>query len=61
MKNDCELFICYSNYLKIFLLEEGIRFKVVGLNPDNKRMFWVFIKNEELNNALAKWRLVKDN
>lgn len=53
---DVELFPCYSVPLMKFLTnKKNIRYKLVGLHPETKNTFWVFIRNENLNNALSEW------
>lgn len=53
MKN--KIYCCYSLELRDFLISNGLRYDVVGLNPTSKRMFWGFIKNEKLNIFLNEW------
>lgn len=54
--NNSKLFVCYSVPLMKFLTTNGFRYEVVGLNPDSKKTFWAFIKNEDLNKYLMKWK-----
>lgn len=47
-----------SSQLDFIMMSESshnIRYEVVGLNPNNQQMFWVYIRNKELNNALNLW------
>lgn len=53
MKN--KIYCCYSVKLRDFLISNGLRYDVVGLNPTSKRMFWGFIKNDKLNIFLSVW------
>ncbi len=53
-----ELFACYSLNLRNYIMQQGIRYKIVGLNPTTKKPFWVFIKTEELLNCLTEWSLM---
>lgn len=53
MKN--KIYCCYSVELRDFLISNGLRYDVVGLNPTSKRMFWGFIKNDKLNIFLSIW------
>lgn len=54
--NNIELFSCYSVPLMRFLSEtKKIKYKIVGLHPKTKNTFWVYIRDEELNNALTEW------
>ena len=54
--NNSTLFICYSTPLMKFLTKNGFRYEVVGLNPDSKKTFWVFIRNKALNENLDIWK-----
>ena len=54
---DSKLFPCYSIPMRDFLTSKGIRYELVGLHPKTKDMFWVYIKNELLNNAMQEWSL----
>lgn len=56
---NAELYCCYSLPLRNFLYENGLRYKLVALNPNSKKLFWVYIKNEKLNDLLNKWSAVK--
>ena len=55
-----ELYCCYSLNLRRFLTNNGIEYKLAALNPNSKRMFWVYIRNEELDKALSKWNVKKE-
>lgn len=50
-----KLFCCYSIELRIFLKSKNIKYEICGLNPNNQQMFWVYIRDKELNNALTEW------
>lgn len=54
--NNSKVFVCYSVPLMKFLTSNGIRYDVVGLNPDSKKTFWGFVKDERLNDYLVKWK-----
>jgi len=55
-----DLFPCYSIPLMKFLTErKNIKYKLVGLHPETKNIFYVFIDNAELNEALKVWRETK--
>lgn len=49
------LFPCYSIPMRDYLSSVGIRYELVGLHPETKNMFWVYIKTEKLENAMLKW------
>ena len=52
---DVELYCCYSLPLRNFLYENGLRYKLAAVNPNSKKLFWVYVKNEKLNNLLDRW------
>ena len=54
MKN-AKLSPCYSIQMRDYIASHGIRYELVGLNPETKNMCWVYIKNERLKNALEEW------
>lgn len=51
------LFVCYSLPLRDFLISSGLRYEIIGLNPKTHKTFWVFIRCNELNKKLDKWKL----
>ena len=50
-----KLFPCYSIPLRDFLTSKGIRYELVGLHPKTHKMFWVYIKNKELDKYTSEW------
>jgi len=54
MKNN-NLFPCYSIPMRDYLSSKGIRYELVGLHPESKNMFWVYIKTEKLREYLKEW------
>lgn len=54
MKNN-KLFPCYSIPMRNFLSQKGIRYELVGLHPETKKMFWVYIKDKKLIEAVNEW------
>ena len=52
---DSKLFPCYSIPMRDYLSSIGIKYELVGLHPKTKTMFWVYIKNSKLENALLEW------
>lgn len=51
-----KLFICYSPPLKNFLVSKGFKYEVIGLNPESKKTFWVFLRNEKFNETVGMWK-----
>lgn len=56
---DVDLYCCYSLPLRNFLYTSGLRYKLAALNPNSKKLFWVYVKDEKLNNLLNKWSAEK--
>ena len=56
MKNS-KLLPCYSIPMRDYLSSKGIRYELVGLHPTSKAMFWVYRKDEILDQALTHWCL----
>ena len=50
-----ELYCCYSLNLRNYLYENGLRYKLAALNPNSKKLFWVYIKTKELDELLDRW------
>lgn len=49
------LFPCYSIPMRDYLFSKGIRYELVGLHPETKNMFWVYVKTEKLEKAMLEW------
>jgi hypothetical protein len=52
-------FYCYSHPLKSFLLDNGEKSIVSGLHPKTEKKYWVFERNNNLDNLLTEWQLRK--
>ena len=52
---EVELYYCYSLPLRNYLSENGLRYKLAALNPNSQKLFWVYVKDEKLNDLLNKW------
>ena len=50
-----ELYCCYSLNLRNYLYENGLRYKLAALNPNSKKLFWIYIKTKELDELLDRW------
>ena len=53
--NNVELYCCYSLNLREFLYKNGLRYKLAALNPNSKSLFWVYVKDEKLDQLLNEW------
>lgn len=50
-----ELYCCYSLPLRNFLYKNGLRYKLAALNPNSKKLFWIYIKDKKLDKLLNEW------
>ena len=50
-----KLFPCYSIPMRNYFSSKGIRYELVGLNPTSHDMFWVYVKTDELIQAMKEW------
>lgn len=59
-KTGCsKVFITYDINLKRYLWNNGIDNIICGLNPKNNNKFWVYERNNILNDMLDKWFIAK--
>lgn len=52
---DNPIYTCYSLPLHNYLTRLNIRYSVVGRSVTSDRLFWVYVKTDELNMALNNW------
>lgn len=50
-----KFFYCYSVNLKKYLMNNGLRYDVVAVNPNSNKTFWRFERNEVLDDLLTQW------
>lgn len=50
-----KLYCCYSLPLRDFLYSKGLRYELAALNPNSKKLFWVYIKDKKLDILLTEW------
>lgn len=55
VKFDVELYCCYSLPLRNYLRNNGVKYKLAALNPNSKKLFWAYVKDEKLDNLLNEW------
>lgn len=54
-------FYCKSKNLKKFLCEiKNIKYISRQIDENDKKIVWIFLKTEELSNALLEWRKNKE-
>lgn len=56
---EVNLYCCYSLPLRNYFRENGIRYKLAALNPNSKKLFWVYLKTEKLDELLNEWSASK--
>lgn len=54
-KKEQKLYYCYSINLRKYLYSNGLRYELAALNPNSKKLFWVYIVTDELEDLLIKW------
>ena len=52
---DIRLYCCYSLTLRNYLIENGLRYKIVAKNPNTLKDFWVFVRDKKLDILLNDW------
>ena len=55
MDNNVELYTCYSLKLRNYLYDHGLKYKLAARNPNSNKLFWVYVKDEKLNELLNMW------
>ena len=48
-------FYCYSKHLCLFLKLQDIDYIAKEINPNGQKLYYKFVRNDELNNALTDW------
>lgn len=51
------LYCCYSVPQMKYLTEKGFKYELIAVNPNNGFKFWVYIKNNKLQESLKEWSL----
>jgi len=52
-----KIFACYSVPLMKYLTSQNLKYEIIGLNPESKKTFWIFIMCDELKEKLDFWKL----
>jgi len=47
---------CYSDSIKKFVMERGCKYILIAKDCVTDKMFWLFEKTEQFNNALCEWK-----
>lgn len=54
-KKESTLYCCYSLPLRKYLYENGLKYELAALNPNSKKLFWVYPMTDRLSFLLSKW------
>ncbi len=52
-------FYCYSYRLMCFLKSYGFRYITKGTNYNSNSIYYLFLKSNDLDNAIAIWNTIK--
>lgn len=52
-------FYCYSYRLMYFIKSYGVNYEKYGFNKNNGLKYFMFLRNEKLNNILDEWDKLK--
>ena len=52
-----KLYCCYSLNLRNFLYKNVLKYELAAKNPNSDKLFWVYIKDEKLDELLIKWTI----
>ena len=55
MSKKIRTFKCFSNNLKVFLMNRGLEYVGVALDPISDKTFWLFIEDDDFDKALNEW------
>lgn len=50
-----EIYRCYSNNLKEFLMTGGLRYLLLAKDIKTDKTFWAFEKTEKFESLMKKW------
>ena len=54
-----DYFYCYSYRLMYFIKSNGINYVKYGFNKNNNLKYFMFERNDKLNNVLDEWNNIK--
>ena len=58
MRND-KYYYCYSYPQKRFIMDNGEKYVLKGEHINTKKTYWVFERNEKLDELLNEWKMRK--
>lgn len=50
-----KLYYCYSLNLRRYLFENGVKYEIAALNPNSKKLFWIYQMSDKLSELLIRW------
>ena len=50
-----KIYCCYSLPLRKYLYENGLEYELAALDPNSKKLFWVYFMTDDLSSLLSKW------
>lgn len=53
-------YYCYNPVKKNYLIEKGINYIDKDIHKKTFNTFWIFVRDEKLDEALKSWRSVQD-
>lgn len=57
MKKESKIYCCYSSNLRTYLKELNFESEFKAINPVTGKLFWAYLKTDELCKALREWTL----
>ena len=54
-----DFFFCYSERVSNFLSSQNIKYITKAIEPNSKRMYTLYLQNEELANGLELYKKLK--
>ena len=54
-KKEQNLYWCSSLPLRKYLYENGLEYELAALNPNTKKLFWVYLVTDRLSFLLSEW------
>lgn len=54
-KKEQNLYCCYSLPLRKYLYKNGLEYELAALNPNTKKLFWVYLVTDRLSFLLSEW------
>ena len=59
-KKQFKAYKCFSTRQKRYLMDKGFEYICIAIDPKTEDLFWLFLRNDNLNKALDNWDKVKE-